>query len=225
MATTAMNQANAGAALGLDPATEKFLLNQIPLLGVVGVTLLDNSGLPIYSSMLDVRTVSIDPEVLAKLMSGSEFESELVRNAEYTGPYGDPFTGDVAIVYMPPASILGIPIDAIVEVHRDVTADLMKAASESRREVWVTTVPTMAALFLVLVGFAVAANYRINRSNDRERELVQTQLAERRSSERALRASNERLQSAPDEVADDAGASRTPADIARAGPDGERNRT
>jgi signal transduction histidine kinase/CheY-like chemotaxis protein len=54
----------------------------------------------------------------------------------------------------------------------------------------------MAGLFLVLVGFVILANYRINRSASRERDLVDVQLAERRSAEGALKASNERLQDA-----------------------------
>lgn|GEM_PF-3581335 len=188
------------AVLGLDPATVTFLLDLIPVLDVIGVNVFDDSGMPIFSSMQDVRTVSIDPEVLDKLKSGSEFESKLARGVETVGPDGEPFSGDLAIVYLPIGAILGPPIGGFVEVHRDVTADLLQADAESRREVWITTVVTMAGLFLVLVGFVIVANYRINRSAGREREMVKTQLAERRSAERALMSSNERLQATLDEL-------------------------
>ena len=99
--------------------------------------------------------------------------SKFRRDKELTDSDGVRRRIDVMEMYLPiPDANKGRIIGAIL-ADRDVTADVTIQVEDAKRVVLWTTITTMGLLFLLLLGFILAADVIIHRSRERELSIVE----------------------------------------------------
>ena len=139
-----------------------FDLNAKAVWSTDPVTLIPNGESPQYS----------------KALAGGA-SSKVERNLPITDLAGERRSLDIVETYVPLRASPDGPVIGAVGIYSDMTNNVSVLAQEAQRAVLWATVASMGGLFLVLVGFVVVADVVINRSQTRERALVETQLAER----------------------------------------------
>ena len=126
---------------------------------------------------------------------GGQVSSRLAYDLDLVDLHGQRGRFDVVRTCIPLEEVPGGPVVGVFEISRDVTSDVAAQIGEVKSTVLRTTVATMGGLFLLLLGFIVAADVTNIRSRRRELSLIQAQLDEHQRSEDVLRDANENLES------------------------------
>ena len=166
-------------------------------LNIVKMNLFDLNGTTVWSS--DVSTIGVtkrESPLFAKAAVGNP-SSKLVQNHEVVHLDGVVRPIDVVETYVPLRKTRGGEILGVVELYRDLDADVAVQVDDTKSTVLRTTVGAMGGLFLVLLGFIVTADVRIYRS--RRREMAVVEEANRTLEDRVQQRTQE-LQDAQDQL-------------------------
>jgi len=162
-------------------------------LNVIKFNLFELDGTAVWST--DRSTIGItqrESPLFREAVAGG-ISSKRVKGHDVVHLDGVVRTVDVVETYLPLRETPEGDIVGVMEVYRDVANDVALQVDDAKRAVLWTTVSTMAGLFLVLLGFVVAADMTIHKSNRREILLIEDQLNERKRS-------GEELEQARDEA-------------------------
>lgn len=158
-------------------------------LGVVSTSLYSPVGEILWStdsSALDQPKVTTQGMELA--IAGT-LSSVLMENREFIEQDGSVIVMDVVETFVPLRDSMASPVVGVLEINRKVGTELGTLVDDTKSTVVWTTVATMAALFVALVGFVVVSDRMIYRSNQRELSLVKDRISElNRANEEAERA-------------------------------------
>jgi len=176
-------------------------------MGILESTLFSPAGDILWSTDLKaVGLTMVSSPGLRDALAGN-ISSELERNLELTGHDGSVVYMDVVETYVPLQDSPTSPIVGVLEINREVGADLGALVGDTKVMIVWTTVATMSGLFLALVGFVVLSDRMIYQSNRRQLDLVEGQFAERDRAQkelaeqaRALSASNQELELATEQL-------------------------
>jgi len=158
-------------------------------LGVVSTSLYSPVGEILWStdsSALDQPNTTTQGMELA--IAGT-LSSVLVENREFIEQDGSVIVMDVVETFVPLRDSMASPVVGVLEINRKVGTELGTLVDDTKSTVVWTTVATMAALFVALVGFVVVSDRMIYRSDQRELSLVKDRISElNRANEEAERA-------------------------------------
>ncbi len=167
------------------PSTYPMLIEG---LNVVKIILFDTNGHGIWSTDL----ANLDKTKTKRKGSsywkanGGEVASKFVRDKKITDLDGVRRHIDIVETYLPLRDTPAGQMIGVLEIYRDVADDIAIQVEDAKGTVLSTTIATMGGLFLVLAGFIVVADVNISRSRRREVALVESQLDERKRSEKTL---------------------------------------
>ncbi len=157
-----------------DGLGEEFAAHTKPL-NLIGALLFGSDGRLVWSTEPGHETG--DGEMFEKALGG-EVASRLTRDYATTGPDGEAVRIDVVETYVPVRAMPGGPVIGVFEIYKDATEDQHALVAGAGSSAARRTVYTMGGLFLILLGFVVAADLAMQRARDRERE-AREQLEER----------------------------------------------
>lgn len=150
---------------------ETFLMSEESL-NIVKFNLFELDRIAVWST--DPATIgkinhstSLWPQAVNGVV-GSKFE----RDKTLVILSGESRTADIVETYLPLRDTTSGEIIGVVEVYSDVGNQFALGVAATKRTILRTTVATMGGLFLVLLGFIVAADLTIYRSNRREKSLA-----------------------------------------------------
>jgi len=149
-------------------------------LNIVEFNLIDPTGMVVWST--DPRMIGLmkpDTPSYQKASAGAT-SSQLIKDHEVVNSDGMNRRIDVVETYLPLRETPSGPVIGVMGIYRDVASDVAIQVDDAKAAVFWTAVSTMGGLFLVLVGFIVAADRSISQSHRTELLLVEEQLAERK---------------------------------------------
>ena len=162
--------------------------NLLPMLiegfNVVRFDLLDLSGQVVWST--DRLAVGANAERRShyERAAAGDIASTLARKEEFTHIDGITRRTDIVESYLPLRATNDGRIVGVMAMSRDVEGDLAIQVDDTKRTVFWTTIATMGGLFIVLLGFVVAADINMSRSNrDLERAKDTAEAASRSKSD------------------------------------------
>ena len=196
------------------PLTLEFLLspNGLPShypvmkegFNIVLFNLYDPNGSTVWSNdPAAIGTSKWESPGFQKALNGS-VTSQMAESYEIVQPDGMSREAHIAEAQVAVRETASSPIIGVMELHRDVSADIALQVEDVRRVVLWITIGTMGGLFLILIGFIVAANVIINRSRLKEmataEETKRTLEARVRQRTQEPEHSNRRLVEAQDQL-------------------------
>ena len=142
-------------------------------LAIVKANLLDLEGRTIWSTnSVSIGITKAEKSLFQEAASG-QAASKLLRDLQVIHLDGVSRKIDVVDTYAPLRETAGGPVIGVLELFKDVTADVSVQVDEAKSTVLWTTVATMAGLFAVLFGFIFVADGAIIRGYRRGVELVE----------------------------------------------------
>jgi signal transduction histidine kinase len=166
----------------------RFFSGLLEGLGVVESRLLSPAGEILWSDHLHAEPAKHQAIQLDGALAGN-ISSKLLKDRKIIDLDGTVRIMDVVETFVPLRDSPTSPVIGVLEIRREVGTDLDQLVNETKSTVVLTTVATMAGLFLALVGFVVVSDRMIYRSNQRELALVEGRLAERNRAQQQIAAS------------------------------------
>jgi len=196
-----------GAALLPAPSTLEILAGSEGLpgmyrslvegLNVARLSLLDSDGRILWSSDPSLNGSVYPKNASMEATTAHGVATEYVRGSELTDFEGVARRIDVMKMFLPIPDAASEEIIGVIIAERDVSEDVVIQVDDVRWAVFWTTVVTMGGLFLVLLGFIVAADVTIQGS--RRRELAIVEVANRTLEDRVQERTRE-LEEAQDQL-------------------------
>ena len=142
-------------------------------LSLVKLNLFDLNGTTVWST--DPATIGVtkrESPLFGKAATG-ESSSNLVNDHEVVYLDGVVRSIDVVETYVPLRATRGGQVIGVMELYRDIADDVAVQVDDTKSMVLWTTLATMGALFMVLVGFVIVADVSILKSRRRELTIVE----------------------------------------------------
>ena len=132
--------------------------------GIVRLSLFDASGALIWSSAGEAPAQMPGTDSAFVRAASGEMSSSLSRQVSYSELDGDSMVGDVVETYIPLLDPSTDQPAQVLEVERDVTADLRVRISSAKTSMFQTVFGSLGGAFVVLLGVVMTADVLIWRS-------------------------------------------------------------
>ncbi len=180
-------------ALASPEGLPKRFSSLIVELNVAKLNLFDLEGKAVWSTDPGTIGKANDTNPLFQAAREGIVGSNLVRNEEILDVAGASRRVDIVETYAPVLDAPGGSVIGVIEICQDVPSHVALLVSSTKRTILLVTVGTMGTLFLVLVGFILAADAIIYRSHKRllAQEVEAARLSEMQASRRRIVAAQE----------------------------------
>ena len=138
----------------------------------------DLEGVALWSTDPNTIAVTKDERRLFQEAAVGGISSRLVRDREIADSEGNTKPIDIVETHLALREAAGGRIIGVLEIYRDVSGDVVVQIADAKTVVLWTTVATMGALFVALVGFIVVSDRAGQRAHSRETAALQRALLE-----------------------------------------------